>query len=312
MQENPAFHAHPTAVVESADIGVDTAIGCFSHIARGVRIGAACVVADHVGVGEDATLGARSNIGFGTYIGDGVSLDTDVTVGAHVTFEKQARMQAPSSAPTRPTATSVRRGAWIGSNATLLHGVVVGVDAVVEPGSVVTRDIPPNAIVSGNPATIIGYVTSSRAKPAAAAVRTERPAVAVPGVGLYTLPVIKDIRGTLSAGEFDRTLPFVAKRYFIVYDVSDHEVRGEHAHRALHQFLVCVKGSISVVLDDGVRRDEIHMDSPALGVHIPPMIWATQYKYSRDAVLLVLASDAYDSADYIRDYDDYLNAIKGA
>ena len=133
--------------------------------------------------------------------------------------------------------------------------------------------------------------------------------VSVAGVTIHALPVIKDIRGTLSAGEFNRTLPFIAKRYFIVYDVSDQEVRGEHAHRKLHQFLVCVKGSVALVVDDGAHREEILLESPSIGVHVPPMVWATQYKYSRDAVLMVLASEAYDATDYIRDYDEYLVAV---
>jgi dTDP-4-dehydrorhamnose 3,5-epimerase-like enzyme len=93
-----------------------------------------------------------------------------------------------------------------------------------------------------------------------------------------------------------------------VFDVPSSDVRGEHAHRKLHQFLVCVKGSCSLVVDDGNNREEIVLDSPSIGVHVPPMIWGVQYKYSPDAVLLVLASDTYDQNDYIRNYDDYLNA----
>ena len=88
------------------------------------------------------------------------------------------------------------------------------------------------------------------------------------------------------------------------------EVRGEHAHRRLHQFLVCVKGSCSVVVDDGKAREELFLDRADVGLYVPPMIWTTQYKYSQDAVLLVLASAAYDPDDYIRDYDEFLQAVK--
>ena len=92
--------------------------------------------------------------------------------------------------------------------------------------------------------------------------------------------------------------------------LRDAEVRGEHAHRACHQFLVCVKGSLGIVLDDGERRDQITLDSPQLGLHIPPMVWGIQYQFSPDAVLLVLASHRYEAEDYIRNYDDFLAAVR--
>ena len=123
---------------------------------------------------------------------------------------------------------------------------------------------------------------------------------------IYRLPGAKDLRGSLSFGEIDRQVPFEVKRYFLVFDVASEHIRGEHAHRALHQFLVCVAGRCHVVTDDGTSRHEAVLDSPAKGIHIPPMVWATQYKFTRDAVLLVLASEYYDPQDYIRDYSDFL------
>jgi hypothetical protein len=95
-----------------------------------------------------------------------------------------------------------------------------------------------------------------------------------------------------------------------VFDVPSRETRGEHAHRACHQFLLCAKGSCAVVADDGVRRQEFLLDRPDLGLHLPPMIWGIQYKYTPDAVLLVFASELYDAADYIRDYDQFLGEVK--
>jgi UDP-2-acetamido-3-amino-2,3-dideoxy-glucuronate N-acetyltransferase len=77
------------------------------------------------------------------------------------------------------------------------------------------------------------------------------------------------------------------KRYFIVFDVPSMETRGEHAHRECHQFLICVRGSCAVVADDGKNRQEFLLDRPDVGVHLPPMVWGIQYKYSADAVLLV-------------------------
>lgn len=279
-------------------------MGRFSSVAAGSQIGVNCILADHVGIETDVRVGQDVSIGFGTYIASGAVIEDGVQVGTHVSVSTEHFNIGAVPAP--HARTTLRQNARIGAGAILLRGVTVGSNAIIEPGSVVSRDIPPNAVVGGNPATIRGYVTAMMlpSQPAAADSRG-LPAVSVAGVALYALPVIKDIRGTLSAGEFGRSLPFIPKRYFIVYEVTDHEVRGEHAHRELHQFLVCVKGSLAVVVDDGERREEILLDSPGIGVHIPPMVWATQYKYSRDAVLLVLASERYEAADYIRDYDDF-------
>lgn len=129
---------------------------------------------------------------------------------------------------------------------------------------------------------------------------------------LIKLPLINDTRGNLSVGEFGRSIPFEVKRYFIVFDVPSQELRGEHAHRECHQFLVCVKGSCSVITDDGVTRNEFVLDKPNIGAYLPPMTWGVQYNYSADAVLLVFASHFYDNADYIRDYDEFLQLARGA
>jgi dTDP-4-dehydrorhamnose 3,5-epimerase-like enzyme len=120
------------------------------------------------------------------------------------------------------------------------------------------------------------------------------------------------MRGSLTFAEYGKYLPFIPKRYFLVFDVASKEIRGEHAHRTLHQFLVCIKGTCSLVVDNGENSQEITLDRPNIGVYVPPMIWGIQYKYSRDAVLLVLASDIYNADDYIRDYDEFLKEIKRA
>lgn len=126
-----------------------------------------------------------------------------------------------------------------------------------------------------------------------------------PGFGLVALPNVIDARGNLTVGEFGRHVPFEAKRYFIVYQVPLVEVRGEHAHRACHQFLVCVRGRMSVVGDDGRERRHYVLDRPDLGFYMPPMTWGGQFEYSPDAVLLVFASHYYDADDYIRDYAEF-------
>lgn len=124
--------------------------------------------------------------------------------------------------------------------------------------------------------------------------------------GLVDLPNVTDARGNLSFGEFGRHIPFEPKRYFLVYHVPLVEQRGEHAHRECHQFLVCVRGRISVVGENRRRRDEFVLDRPDLGFYMPPMTWGGQFGYSPDAVLLVFASHFYDAADYIRDHGEFL------
>ena len=82
--------------------------------------------------------------------------------------------------------------------------------------------------------------------------------------------------------------------------------------RSCQQFLICSSGSCSVVVDDGHEREEFLLDSPDVGLYLPPMVWGTQYKFSATASLLVFASEAYDAADYIRDYDQFLAAVTEA
>ena len=127
----------------------------------------------------------------------------------------------------------------------------------------------------------------------------------VAGVVIHRLTVASDPRGNLAVGNFPAEVPFVPQRFFLVYKVPAQEPRGIHAHKECSQFLVCVSGSVVVVVDDGTSREEILLDVPNKGVFVPPMIWGTQHTYSPDAVLLVFASHPYDANDYIRDYDEY-------
>jgi len=131
----------------------------------------------------------------------------------------------------------------------------------------------------------------------------------VPAVRLIQLPLIAEARGSLSYGQYDTHLPFIPIRYFIVFDVPRAEVRGNHAHRRVTQALVCVKGSLTVTLDDGQNRDGVTLDSPARGLLIPPLVWATQEDFSPDGVLLVLSSETYDADEYLRDYGEFLNLV---
>jgi UDP-2-acetamido-3-amino-2,3-dideoxy-glucuronate N-acetyltransferase len=96
----------------------------------------------------------------------------------------------------------------------------------------------------------------------------------------------------------------------MVYDVPSREVRGEHAHKVCEQFLICVRGSCGILLDDGKNRREFTLDRLDLGIYMPAMIWGTQYRYSPDAILLVFASHPYDPEDYVRTYDEFCALVR--
>lgn len=127
---------------------------------------------------------------------------------------------------------------------------------------------------------------------------------------LINLPVFSASRGDLFVAEIKKQLHFGVNRIFIVCNVPVNEIRGEHAHRECHQLLICVKGSVHAVVDNGVSKGAFHLDSPAKGLYLPPMIWGGQFNYSQDAVLLVLASHQYSEGDYIRNYDDFLDIVR--
>jgi hypothetical protein len=231
-----------------------------------------------------------------------------IVLGA-VTLEDGARVAAGAVVGGDAAPVTVRRRASIGANATVAPGVEIGRGAVVEAGAVVTHDVPANAIVAGNPARIVAYADSGR-PPALEAVAPPLPELEVtptrvPGVTLRRLTSARDLRGSVTVAEF-ADLPFRPQRVFTVYGVPSESVRGAHAHRECAQLLVCSAGSVSCLVDDGTTRDEVRLASPGVALHVPPMIWGTQWRYTRDAVLLVLASHPYDPADYIRDYEDFL------
>lgn len=298
---------HERGLVEpGARIGEGTRVWAFAHVLGGAVIGRDCNLCDHTFVENDVVVGDRVTVKCGVQLWDGVRLEDDVFVGPNATFTNDLFPRSKEY-PEKFTPTVVEKGASIGANATILAGVVIGRHAMVGAGAVVTKSVPPYAIVVGNPARIRGYVTgasAARARPEPAAVAKER--VTVPHVSLIELPLVQDLRGDLTFGEVGKQLPFVPRRMFTVFGVPSREIRGEHAHRECHQLLVCTAGSVSVMVDDGRTRDTVVLDRPNRALHIPPMVWASQYNYSADAVLVVLASDVYEPGDYVREYGEFL------
>ena len=304
---------HPQALCEATAVGADTRIWAFAHVLAGARIGRDCNICDHVFIESDVVLGDRVTVKCGVQLWDGLRVGDDVFIGPNATFTND-RFPRSKVRPERFAQTRIEDHASIGANATVLPGVTIGRNAMVGAGSVVTRSVPANAIVVGNPARIVGYVDASNEQPGNpdSAFFPHEPGARALGVGaasVHKLPHVADMRGSLTVGEFSRSIPFTAKRYFLVFDVPSREVRGEHAHRLCHQFLICVSGSVHVMVDDGQRRVEVQLDRPDLGIYIQPMTWGTQYRYSADAILLVFASHYYDTDEYIRDYNTYLAAV---
>lgn len=301
------YFIHPLSEVQTKKIGENTRIWQYVVVLPEATIGSDVNICANCLVENDVFIGDRVTIKSGVQIWDGLRIEDDVFVGPNATFANDhfPRSKKP---PEQFLRTLIQKGASIGANATILPGITVGSGALVGAGSVVTRDVPANAIVAGNPATIMGYASSADATIKTSSVITDGGLVAtgVGGSSLYELPFIQDLRGNLSFAEFEKDLPFVVKRCFWVFDVPSKEVRGEHAHKECHQFLICVAGDVTVMLDDGNKRAEIKLDTPSRGLHIPPGVWGVQYKYSSDAVLVVLASHTYDPNDYIRDYADFL------
>lgn len=106
--------------------------------------------------------------------------------------------------------------------------------------------------------------------------------------------------------------PFDINRVYYLYDVPGGESRGGHAHLRLHQLIVAVSGSFTVNIDDGVTVKSVTLNRPNVGLHIVPGIWRTVDDFSSGAVCLVIASDIYDDADYIRDYNEYIEKRRAA
>jgi UDP-2-acetamido-3-amino-2,3-dideoxy-glucuronate N-acetyltransferase len=306
------IHSH--ALCESTSIGDRTRVWAFAHVLPGAVIGEDCNICDGVFVENEVVVGDRVTVKCGVQLWDGVTLEDDVFVGPNVTFTNDMFPRSGQH-PESYAKTLIQKGASLGGNSTILPGVTVGAGAMVGAGSVVTRDVPEYAIVVGNPARITGYANTTHLPQPAAAEQAEdavRPTGLVKGVALSTLTKAVDLRGSLVAGDVDDQVPFVPERFFVVYDVPTIEARGAHAHHECEQFLVCLSGSVRAIVDDGVNREEYLLDRPDLGLYMPPMIWGTQYRYSSDAVLLVLASKHYDSADYIRNYDEFLRLTEAA
>lgn len=312
---------HTAAEVYSEQVGDNSRIGPFSLVLEQVKIGADVNIDSHCLIENQVVMGDRVTIKSGVRLGGDLTIGNDVFVGPNATITNTTCSTANRHL-CEPVSTCIEDDASISGGATVLAGVTIGKGALVAAGAVVTKSVPAYTIVTGNPAQVVGYVDGSSHseddnivsvnRVSAFPARGDNDMVSL-GVGnslVQRLKYVEDMRGNLSVGEFPSDIPFVPKRYFLVFDVPNQEVRGSHAHKECEQFLICIKGSVNIMVDDGNVRSEVVLDSCDLGVYIPPLVWGTQYRYSEDAVLLVFASHVYDDSDYIRDYQEFQRATE--
>lgn len=300
--------------MKTSKIGKGTSVWQYCVISGGAQIGADCNICAHVFIEDDVIIGDSVTIKSGVQLWDGIRISNNVFLGPNVTFAND-KFPRSKQYPSVFMQTKVGDGASIGANATILPGITIGRGAMVGAGTVVTRDVPAFAVVVGNPGVVTRYVkpepnTSLTHPTNFRQENREKTDLTVGNCSLSTLPSVKDARGILSFAELEKNIPFNPKRCFWITNVPDGGVRGQHAHKELHQYLICLKGSVTVALDDSKFRTEVKLDVTNVGLHIPPKVWATQYKYSSDSVLLVMASSEYDESDYLRDYEEFLIYMK--
>ena len=129
--------------------------------------------------------------------------------------------------------------------------------------------------------------------------------VSISDCSIIELPKITNRAGNITPIHSNVNVPFEIKRIFYLYDIPAGESRGAHAHKNCHQFLVAASGSFEVMVEDGKNKKVVQLNRPYYGLHVPPGIWACELNFSSGAICLVLASETYNAADYIRDYNEF-------
>ncbi|MFT7565740.1 MAG: dTDP-4-dehydrorhamnose 3,5-epimerase-like enzyme [Pseudoalteromonas distincta] len=128
-------------------------------------------------------------------------------------------------------------------------------------------------------------------------------------IKLLNFQSLGDERGCLISLEQQKNIPFDIKRIYYIYNSETNIARGFHAHIALEQVAICVKGSCRFILDDGQSRESVLLNSPDVGLYISNNKWREMHDFSSDCVLIVIASELYDESDYIRDYNKFLRRV---
>ena len=306
---------HPQALCESATVGEGTSVWAFAHVLPGARIGRDCNICDHVFIENDVVVGDRVTVKCGVQLWDGLRVADDVFIGPNATFtnDKYPRSKQHQAECCRRW---IERGASIGGGAMCCRASASARARWSAPAPSSRRTCRRARSCSAIPRT--SSATSMRARsaderreiqPVRTGTRQSRD-VSVPGSRCTRCSPPSICAAACRPVSSRQHVPFAPQRYFLVFDVPGKEVRGEHAHRA-----VAPVPGLRTRLADGRRRRRqctarrCGSTARARPAH-PAAVWAVQYKYSADAVLLVLASDPYDPADYIRDYDEFLSVVR--
>ena len=276
----------PMSICLSENLGENVRVHAFCKIERGVKLGSGTIISDFSLIRKNALIRENVRVGDRCTIGENVEIARDVIIHERCEITK---------------------------------GVKTGQGVIIQANSVVIYDVPSFAIISGTPSKIIDYTTSSVADDEGSLAFTssskpllKRRFLSTKNCFLEPIPNFTDIRGSLTAIEKNKGVPFTPKRVFLVHGVNSEFVRGEHAHFKCEQFLIAISGTLSVFLDDGTNRSEVVLTDKHYGLYLAPMVWGVQYKFSNDSVLMVLASHEYDSSDYIRNYDDFFKLVNSS
>lgn len=275
---------HSLSDVQSHNIGENTKIWQYCVVLPDARIGTNCNICSHCFIENDVLIGDNVTIKCGVQLWNGITLEDNVFIGSNVTFCND-RYPRSGNSHFLLEKTLIKKGASIGANATILPGLTIGENSIIDAGTVVTKDVPPNVILcAGKPLKKItkGYVELLHLK----------------GHG--------DDRGCLIALENGNNLPFEVKRVYYIYGTKKNVARGFHAHRNLQQMLIAVNGRVSVKCEYGGHTETHELDTPEKGLLIDGLVWREMHDFSPDCVLAVLASEYYNEADYIRDYQTFL------
>ncbi|HET6389566.1 WxcM-like domain-containing protein [Hyphomicrobium sp.] len=286
------YFTHPLALCESNSIGEGTRIWAFAHVLPGARVGRNCNICDHVFIENDVSIGDDVTIKCGVQVWDGVSIGNRAFIGPNVTFTND-RFPRSKQYPERFLATVVEEGASIGANATILPGVRVGRDAMVGAGAVVTKDVPPNATVVGNPAKPIysdlaeTLIEKQSALGSGASIRPDG--------------------DSSSAGSMVR-LPYASHHLQILRRLPKHAEAGYAELRSGQMFIVA-KGAVSIELDDGKEQTEVVLSETSSVQQIPPKTWMQLRASTAEIVLIVARSHPYDEGELILTREEFLRQI---
>ena len=302
---------HKLADVKTKCIGENTNIWQFCVVMVGAEIGSNSNICSNCLIESDVLIGNNVTIKSGVQIWNGTRIHDNVFIGPNATFTNDKHPRSKCY-PETFLRIEVKKNASIGANATILPGVTIGENAMVGAGAVVTKDVPNNAIVMGNPARIKGYVMNNNNSIGSDQMCNSERGVSqstVNGVKFHKLSVVQ-LNENLVVGEFEKALPFCPKKYLLASGASDGQTISEYACKKSERFLMCVKGKCKVIVDDGINKEEYVLAGVDKGIYFPPLTWSAQYKYSDDVVLLEFVSECYGFDDCILNYADFLELRK--